>query len=117
MLASNAPFAAFSFLSAIFQGLWSSCCSLSLKKSPRTTIPMFYNERCNNSMELEKSECNRFADSWRLVNFINHFRFSQLFYIGWLQLETKYMRVSSREQMHRAKYMMVEIKSPRAYTG
>jgi len=64
-------------------------------------------------MELEKSECNRFADSWRLVNVINHFRLSQIFYIGWLQLEAKYMRVSYREQKRRAKYMIVEIKSPR----
>ena len=79
------------------------------KKSKDNNSHVLQREVCKSSMELEKSECNRFADSWRLVNVINHFRLSQIFYIGWLQLEAKYMRVSYREQMHWAKYMMVEI--------
>ena len=66
----------------------------------------------NNSHVLQREACNS-SDSGRLVNFINHFRLSQIFYIGWLQLEAKYMRVSYREQKRRAKYMIVEIKSPR----
>ena len=85
-----------------------------VKKSPRKTIPMFYNGRCPTVYWIGKKIQNlRFSDSWRLVNVINHFRLSQIFYIGWLQLEAKYMRVSYREQKRRAKYMIVEIKSPR----
>ena len=85
-----------------FSETLSSCWSLPLKKKSKD----------NNSHVLQREACNS-SDSGRLVNFINHFRLSQIFYIGWLQLEAKYMRVSYREQKRRAKYMIVEIKSPR----